>query len=436
MAQKLKGWGIFIGLIAGCLIGLLFNSLKTSPEYGFAVEAIVDNLFSPVGKVFFQALFMIVVPLVFSSLVVGIADISHPASFGRLSKRLFIFYAISTFIAILIGQICMGTLRPGDWIPQDEVQKAAVEMQDKMSSVKAKSSMVGAELWPGILTRIVPRNIIDQFAEENILAVIFVSLLFGFGLLYMPNGPPKESFIHIMSALSSLSITIIQWVMKTAPFAVAALVATSVFILGWNFIQTMMFYMLVMALGMAVHLFVTYGLFLRFLIRIPIKEFFLRMMPALSTAFGTSSSSATMPVTMDTLEKNFGAPKKIVRFSIPVGATVNMDGTALFEMAAAVFIAQLAGVSLSWTSIIILAFLVFITSVGIAGVPGASIPILMSAIVFLGLPPEGIALILGVDRLMDMGRTMVNVTGDSIAALYLTRKEGIDINGYIKNHPR
>lgn len=434
--RRLKGWGIFIGLIVGCFIGLIFNYLKSVPEYSFWAERIADNVFYPVGNVFLQALFMIIVPLIFSSLIVGIADMGNPASVGRLSKRLFIFYTVSTLIAIFIGQACMEAMRPGDNIPKEKAEQAAMVMQDKMSSIKAESSMVGSSLWPGILTKIVPRNIIDQFGKENILAVIFISLLFGFGLLYMPNGPPKESFIHFMSALSSLSVMIIQWIMKTAPFAVAALIAIAVSELGWNLIQSMIFYMLVMTLGMAVHLFVTYSFFLKFLIHIPIKEFFLRMMPALTTAFGTSSSSATMPVTMETLEKNFGAPRKIVSFSIPIGATVNMDGTALFEVAAAVFISQVFGISLTWTGLILLVAIVFITSVGIAGVPGGSIPVLMSSIVILGLPAEGIALILGVDRLMDMGRTMVNVTGDSIAALYLTKKEGIDVNAYIKSNPR
>ena len=269
-----KGWGIFIGLIAGCFIGLIFNYLRAVPEYGFWTEQIADNVFYPVGKVFLQALFMIIVPLVFSSLIVGIADVSNPASVGRLSKRLFMFYAVSTLIAIFIGQIFMGVMRPGDSISKEKAEQAGVVFQEKMSSLKTQSSMVGSSLWPGILTTIVPRNIIDQFGKENILAVIFISLLFGFGLLYMPNGPPKESFIHFMSALSSLSVTIIHWVMKTAPFGVAALVATSVFELGWDFIQSMMFYMLVMVLGMAVHLFGTYSLFLKFLVKIPIKEFF------------------------------------------------------------------------------------------------------------------------------------------------------------------
>ena len=431
----LNSWGIFIGLLAGCLIGLAFSSLKAT-QYGSLVELVTDNVFYPLGNVFLQSLFMIIVPLIFSSLIVGISEISNPASVGRLSKRLFLFYAFSTLIAIFIGQILMGAMRPGDSIPRAKAEEAAMVMQDKMSSIKTKSSMVGTSLWPGILTKIVPRNIIDQFGKENILAVIFVSLLFGFALLYMPNGPPKESFIRFMSALSGISIMIIRWIMKTAPFAVAALIAIAVSELGLDSIKSMLFYMLVMSLGMLLHLFGTYSLFLKFLVRIPIREFFIRMLPVFTTAFSTASSNATMPVTMNTLEKKFGAPKRIVSFSIPIGATVNMDGTALFEVAAAIFISQVFGISLTWTGLVLLVALVFITSVGVAGVPGGSIPILMSSIVILGLPAEGVALILGVDRLMDMGRTVVNVGGDSIAALYLSKKENIDINAYIQNHPR
>lgn len=309
-------------------------------------------------------------------------------------------------------------------------------MQAKMSSLKEKSSMVGTSLWPGILSKIVPRNIIDQFGENNMLAVIFVSLLFGLSLLYMPNGPAKETFIHMMTALSNLSVIIIKWIMKTAPYAVAALIAGVFAEVGWPLIQSLMTYILVITLGLLLHVFGTYSLFLKFLVRIPIREFFARMVPVFYTAFGTSSSSATMPVTMDTLERKFGVPRSIVSFSIPIGTVVNMDGTALFEVAAALFIAQIFGVHLTASSIVILVSIVFITSIGVAGVPGGSIPILMSSIVVLGIPAEGIAIILGVDRLMDMCRTVVNVTGDSVVTLYLSRKENVDIQAYIDKHPR
>jgi len=203
---------------------------------------------------------------------------------------------------------------------------------------------------------------------------------------------------------------------------------------GFSLLETMGKYMLVLTLAMLLHFFGTYSLFLKFLVKIPVLSFFRRMAYVFSTAFSTSSSAATMPVTMRTLEKEFGVPKKIVSFSIPIGVQVNMDGTALFEVAAAVFIAQVFAVELSLASTALLAVIVFITSVGIAGVPGGSIPVLMSSMVVLGIPAEGIALILGVDRLMDMGRTVVNVTGDSVAALYLARKENVDLNAYLKNN--
>ena len=435
MKKLYHQWGIFIGLIVGALIGLAFYSLKTIPTYSPIIDFIVHNVFLPMKDAFFNSLFMVIVPLVFSSLVIGIADIKNPASLGRLSKRLVAFYACSTLIAIFIGQLFVSTLKPGSYVPRSEADRIAVTMQDKISSIKEDSSMVGESLWPGIVKKIIPKNIIDQFGKQNILAVIFVSLLFGFALLYLPNGPPKDSFIHILSVVSNISINIIKWIMITAPVAVTAILAMVVSELGWALIQTLLVYMLVLTLGMLFHLFGTYSLILKFLAKVPIKDFFLRMIPVFSTAFSTSSSSATMPVTMDTLEKRFGAPRRIVSFSIPIGVTVNMDGTALFEVVAAIFISQVYGIPLTWSSIAVLAVLVFITSIGIAGVPSGSIPVLMSCFIVLGLPAEGIALILGVDRLMDMGRTVINVTGDSVATLYLTKKEGIDVKSYIRDNP-
>ena len=426
LSKILKGWGVFIGLILGCFIGLAFNKLKLDPAFNPWIEFFTDNLLYPVGNVFLQSLFMIIVPMIFSSLIVGMADISNPSSIARLSKRLLVFYIFSTMIAIFIGQILMGAFHPGKNISQVQAEKAAVTMKAKMSSLQDQSSMVGESLWPGILTKIVPRNIIDQFAKGNMLAVIFTALLFGLTLLYLPNAPPKDSFIQIMSAISSMCVLIIKWIMKTAPYAVAALIAIAFSEFGFGLLETMGKYMLVLTLAMILHFFGTYSLFLKFLIKIPVWSFFRKMGVVFSTAFSTSSSAATMPVTMRTLENKFGVPKRIVSFSIPIGVQVNMDGTALFEVAAAVFIAQVFAVDLSIADTALLAVIVFITSVGIAGVPGGSIPVLMSSMVILGIPAEGIALILGVDRLMDMGRTVVNVTGDSVAALYLAKKESVD----------
>ena len=433
--KSINSYGIFIGFIAGSLIGLLFNYLKPHSFFGPITEIITNNIFYPVGNAFLQSLFMIIVPLVFSSLIVGVSELGNPKSIGRLSKRLFLFYACTTICAIFIGQSLMISLNPGKNIEQSTAQEIAMTMKNKMSSMEEKSSMVGDSLWPGIVTKIIPRNIIDQFGKNNMLAVIFVSLLFGLALLYIPSSPSRNSFIEFMSTLSNISIVIIGWIMKVAPYAVTALLAIAVSEFGLSLMKSMFFYISVMLLGMLCHLFITYSAILKFLIRIPILDFYKRMVPVFTTAFSTSSSSATMPVTINTLHQKFGVPKSIVNFSVPIGTVVNMDGTALFEVAATIFIAQIFGVDLTLSSHLLLIAIVFITSVGIAGVPGGSLPILMSAIVILGIPPEGIAVILGVDRILDMGRTTVNVTGDSIAALYLSKKENINISENIKNIP-
>lgn len=433
---NISSWNIFIGFIAGAVIGLIFYNLKTNPILEPAVTNIINNIFFPVGKAFFQGLFMIIVPLIFSSLVIGIAELGKGKMAGRLGTKLFLFYTVSTFLAIGIGQLFVNTIQPGKTVTVEQAQEAAEQWETAISSLKGKSSLVGSSIWPGIVTTIIPKNIIDQFGKGNILAVIFISLIFGFALSSLPPGPEKDSFTGFMSALSNMSVTIIGWVMKTAPFGVAAWLAIAFAQLGWSLVPTIVYYLLVLALGMFCHLFISYGCMLKFLIRIPIREFIARMSPVFTTSFGTSSSSATMPVTMKTLEEKFGLPKNIVNFSIPVGATVNMDGTALFEVVTAIFIAQIFGVELTLINHISLVVIIFITSIGIAGVPGGSLPILIAALVMFGIPIEGIGLILGVDRILDMSRTTVNVTGDSIAALFLGRTEGIDIAEKIKSLPR
>ena len=433
---NISSWNIFIGFIAGATIGLIFYNLKANPVLEPGITNVINNIFHPVGKAFFQGLFMIIVPLIFSSLVIGISEIGSGKMLGRLGTKLFLFYTISTLLAIGIGQFFVNTLQPGKTVTEETAQNAATKWESTISSLKGKSSLVGSSIWPGIVTTIIPRNIIDQFGEGNILAVIFISLIFGFALSSLPPGPAKDSFTGFMSALSNMSITIIGWVMKTAPFGVAAWLAIAFAELGWSLMPTIGSYLLVLVLGMFCHMFISYGCILKFLIRIPIKEFITRMVPVFTTSFGTSSSSATMPVTMDTLEEKFGLPRNIVNFSIPVGATVNMDGTALFEVVTAIFIAQIFGVELTLINHISLVVIIFITSIGIAGVPGGSLPILMAALVMFGIPIEGIGLILGVDRILDMSRTTVNVTGDSIAALFLGRTEGIDISEKLKEIPR
>lgn len=419
----ISAWGIFIGLVLGTLIGAVFNHLIINyPSMTPQISWINDNICWPLGNAFLQALFMIVVPLVFSSLLVGVANLGGGKGIGRLGIRLFLFYACTTILATGTGQLLVNTLKPGKSLDQETMLKAAEENKNKLSSLKEQSSMVEGSIWPGIVTKIIPRNIIDQFGKTNMLSVIFVSLLFGLALLYLPKNSSKSTFIQFMSALSDISVLIIGWIMKIAPFAVAGLMIAIISTLGVGLIQKMFFYIGVLMAGMLIH-FCVYMCILKFVIRFPIKRFFKEMVPVFYTAFGTSSSSATMPVTMNTLETRLGAPRSIVNFSVPLGTVVNMDGTALFEVVATIFLAQFFGVEMTLGSHFFLLAIVFITSVGVASVPGGSLPILMSAIVVLGIPPEGMGVIIGVDRLMDMCRTVVNVTGDSVAALFLTKTQ-------------
>lgn len=421
---------ILYGLIVGTIIGVIFNYWGENPIR----EAILENVVTPLGQLFLRSLFMVIVPLVFSSLTCGVTNLGSVGHVGRLGWRLGAYYVATTFIAILIGQVLVLSFQPGLGVSEDYIHGAQANLSEQVEGLMSKSKMVNKSLWPGIVSKIVPKNVIEAFAEGNMLAVIFVSILFGLALLSINK---EKSLVtqNVLHSISDASIKIIGWIMKFAPYAVAALMIGAVSRFGIEIMGNVLMYMGVVILAFLLHFFGTYGLLIKYIIKIPLKEFFKRAYPAQVTAFSTSSSNATMPTTIHTLEKRFGVPESITTFSIPIGATVNMDGTAMFECVAAIFVAQVFGVDISLTGHLTLVFLVLFTSIGVAGVPGGSIPILMSAMAMLGIPPEGIALVLGVDRLLDMCRTTINVTGDMSAALYLSRVEKVPLEANFKKIP-
>ncbi len=427
--STLSRWGIFIGLVVGAWLGYIFNLMG---ESNF-IDGIVANIFQPIGTIFIRSLFMIVVPLVFSSLTLGVANLGDTKTLRQMGIRVLLFYISTTFCAILIGQVLINTIQPGSGIDQELVSTAMSKMETQVAGLKEKSSWVGKSLWPGLVDTVIPKNIIDQFSKTNMLAVIFVSIVFGVGLMYIKDEKPKIVLQDSLLGISHITIMIVDWIMKAAPIAVAALMASAVYNFGLEVMKALALYIVVVFLGYAIQFFIVYGSILKFIIRIPPMEFYKRASTIFLTAFSTSSSSATMPVTMETLQHDFGVPEKITSFTIPIGVTFNMDGTALFEVIAAIFVAQVFGVEITAMGQITLIALVLITSIGVAGIPGGSIPILMAAMAALSIPPEGIALILGVDRLLDMGRTVLNVTGDTVAALFLAKKSGVDLQSKLKN---
>ena len=423
--SELSRWGIFIGLIVGAVIGYIFNLIGQDSTF---TNIVVFDVFQPIGTIFIRSLFMIVVPLVFSSLMLGVANLGDTKTLRQMGIRVLLFYLTTTFCAILVGQLLINTIQPGVGMDQEMVHSAMSKMESQVAGLKEKSSWVSKSLWPGIVTSVIPKNIIDQFSKTNMLAVIFVSIVFGIGMMYLRDEKSKLALKHFLSGISDITIMIVGWIMKAAPIAVAALMASAVFNFGLDLMKALGLYIVVVFLGYVIQFFIVYGSLLKFVIRFSPTEFYRRASTIFLTAFSTSSSSATMPVTMETLQHKFGVPEKITSFSIPIGVTFNMDGTALFEVIAAIFVAQVFGVEITALGQVTLIVLVLVTSIGVAGVPGGSIPILMAAMAALDIPPEGIALILGVDRLLDMGRTVVNVTGDTVAALFLARKSGVDLD--------
>ena len=418
-----SNWGIFIGLLVGAFIGYLFNLWGANPMRDW----LLVNITQPLGTLFLRLLFMVIVPLVAGSLIVGVTNLGSKHLLRKLGWKVALFYLSTTMCAIIIGQTLVNTFRPGESVPNAVTEQAVESSQNQIESLKERSSWVGKSLWPGIVDKIVPKNILRDFSQSNMLAIIFVAIIFGMALLGMQTGPPREAFIGFFSALSSASVTIVGWVMKIAPYAVAALMINAVTIFGIEMMKNIMAYVLVVLAGLSIQFFVVYGSILKWIIKMPLLNFYKKALPIFLTAFSTSSSAATMPVTIRTLEKRFGVPNSITTFSVPIGVTVNMDGTALFEVIAAIFVAQVFGVELSLMQHVTLVILVLITSIGVAGVPGGSTPILMAAMASIGIPVEGIALILGVDRFLDMARTVTNVTGDSVAALFLARSEKVSL---------
>ena len=428
---KLKSWGILLGLVVGSFVGYLLKIFESAP----ASEWIVKNIFDPVGTAFLYSLFMIVVPLVFSSLAVGVFNLGDTKTLKKMGIRVILFYLGTTFCAIIIGQFLINSFQPGVGLDQSVVEQAMVGMESKVSDLQKASSSFGESLWPDIVTVVIPKNILKEFGNTNMLAVIFVSMLFGVTMMYMRNREARDSLKNILEAISEITIQIVEWVMVLAPIAVGALMASAVFGFGLDIMGTVIKYLAVVLLGYTIHFFLVYGSIIKFIIKLSPEEFYRRASVIFMTAFSTSSSSGTMPVTMEVLQKEFGVPSKITSFTIPIGVTFNMDGTALFEVIAAIFVAQVFGIDITLTGQITLITLVLVTSIGVAGVPGGSIPILMAAMASMGIPPQGIALILGVDRLLDMGRTVVNVAGDTVATLFIAKKSGINIQEYFDNNP-
>jgi DAACS family dicarboxylate/amino acid:cation (Na+ or H+) symporter len=415
---------IFIGLIVGAVGGVICNFwFPDAPLLAISQKYLSD----PLGKIFLNLLIMMVIPLVFASLSLGVAQIGDSKKLGRIGLKTISYFLVVTAVAVLIGLVLVNLIRPGDYLPSDTKSKLLATYEEQASQIKSETEKT--EFGIQTLVNIVPRNPFYSIAKQNpdMLALIFVSLIIGVALTVIKK-EKSDPLIKILEGINDVTIAIIHFAMKIAPFGVAALLFSITSRFGFHLLIALGFYVITVLVGLTIHLFIVYPVLLKTFARYNPFKFFRKTKGVMLTAFSTSSSSATLPTTITVSQENLGIPSQITGFVLPLGATMNMNGTALFEGVTVLFLAQVFGVNLSIGVQIIVIIMSVITAVGAAGVPSGSIPLLVIVLAMVNVPVEGIAIILGVDRILDMCRTVLNVTGDITCAAYVSRSEGYKLN--------
>lgn len=414
MALKLH-WQILIALVLAVMVGTLTGT--DSSLFGISFYSIYEFI----ATLFLNALKMLIVPLIVSSIIVGIAGIGSSSALGRLGGKTLFYYMATSLIAILIGLVMVNIISPGiiDGAPAKELIGLTGDVADIKNKVEGK----GAGDVVDVFLRMVPTNIVAAAVNGQMLGLIFFSLLFGFFLTKIQEAY-AEALYNFWQGIYEVMMLITEWVMKFAPIGVFALVAKVVATTGLDAFKPLALFFVTVILALAAHFFVVMPLLLRVVGRVNPWRHYRAMFPALLTAFSTSSSSATLPMTIDCVEKNAGVSNKTASFVLPLGATINMDGTALYECVAAIFIAQAYGVELSFATQFTIVMVALLTSIGVAGIPSASLVAISIILAAVGLPIEAIGLILAVDRVLDMCRTTVNVFSDSCGAVIIARTEG------------
>ena len=408
-------WQILIALLFAVLVGWL-----VSPETSFLGVSVV-SIFDFVGKLFLNALKMIIVPLIVSSIIMGVSNLGSSDAFGRLGGKTLLYYVVTSTFAILIGIAVVNAVQPGivEGQPAKDMLGLSADTSEVMEKVEGKTA--GDVV--GIFLRMIPTNIVRAASEGQMLGIIFFSLLFGFFMTKIKSnlGNTLQNF---WEGVFEVMMLITDLVMKFAPIGVFALVAKVVTVSGFDAFKPLLTFFFTVIIALLIHIVIVMPLLLRFIGGVsPIKHY-QAMAPALLTAFSTASSSATLPVTIDCVEDRAGVSNRVTSFVLPLGATVNMDGTALYECVAAIFIAQAYGLDLTVGTQVTIIILALMTSIGVAGIPSASLVAIAIILAAIGLPAEGIGLILAVDRVLDMCRTAVNVFSDSCGAVIIGRTEG------------
>lgn len=410
-------WKIIIGMVLGVVYGLIANKLGWVD--------FTNDWIKPWGKIFVNLLKLIAVPLVFASLIKGVASLSDISKLSRIGGKTIAIYLVSTVIAVTIGLLLVNTVKPGEGFDKDSISKTEQIQEGANKKIKAAENVKdGGPLQ--FLVDIVPTNIFDAASNNrNMLQVIFFAILFGIALVMLPN--EKTTYVKgFFDGINDIILQIVDIIMMAAPYGVFALLGGLVVDFGASaeLFIALAKYSVTVIVGLLLMILVVYPLIFRIFTKMKYKDFFKGIMPAQMLAFSTSSSAATLPVTMERCEDHLGVSEEVSSFVLPLGATINMDGTSLYQAVAAVFIAQAYGMDLDMGQQLTIVLTATLASIGAAAVPGAGMVMLVIVLGAIGVPTEGLALIFGVDRLLDMMRTVVNVTGDATVATVVASTEG------------
>jgi Na+/H+-dicarboxylate symporter len=397
---------VLIGMFLGSIVGLTINILDLNTSDSFVNTYIVDGLFFVIGKMFINALKMLVVPLVFFSLICGVCGIGNINTLGRVGSKSLALYILTTAIAITLGISLAASVGIGEGMGLTSSAQFAVKTAPPISDV---------------LINIIPTNPIKAMANGDMLPLIFFSILAGISLLMV--GRKSKGLIEGAEVANEVMMKMVTIIMTVAPYAVFALIAKSMAELGFELLGQLAGYVMVLVSALLIHLFITLMIVLKLFSGLSPRVFLRKIRNAQVFAFSTASSNATIPVTLRTVTERLGVNNSVASFTVPFGATINMDGTAIMQGVATVFIANIYGVDLGLIGYLTVILMSVLASIGTAGVPGVGLIMLSMVFVQVGLPVEGIGLVLGVDRLMDMIRTVVNISGDAVVSTVVAKSE-------------
>jgi DAACS family dicarboxylate/amino acid:cation (Na+ or H+) symporter len=403
-------------MLVGLAVGLVLRGGGALvPAVEPALQGLVKHVLDPLGQVFLRMLFFVVVPLVFSSLALVVLQLGRSSQLGPLAGRTFLLFALNMVIATVLGLLLMNIVNPGRFVSplakRALFQQFTAQGMDLANRAAHQPSMSPASL----VEMFMPRNLLGAVADFQVLPLILFAILVGLAATHLPEARRRQVQSGL-ETVSELMTWLVSFAMRLAPWAVSALLASLVLKLGWQWLQALAVFVGCVLVGLAVHLFGTMSLLLRLFSRRSPREFFRAISPILVTAFSTSSSNATLPAALQLTRERLGVTPSVAGFVLPLGATMNMSGTALYEGCVVLFVAQVYGVGLGLGAQITLVVMAVLSAVAVAGIPGGSLPLIAALLTSFGIPVEGIAIVLGVDRLLDMARTTLNVGADVVTA--------------------